>query len=120
MFYLLIVGSRSFEDYSKLSSVCDKLLSNYSEVTIVSGGAVGADSLAERYASERGYGLVVFPVDWACGKGAGFARNRTMHQYISKFPHRGCVAFWDGKSKGTTHSFELAKRYNNQLRIIRF
>ena len=57
------------------------------KITIVEGGAKGADKLAERYARERGYGLVVKPADWSKGgtlkypqsdKSAGPRRNREM------------------------------------------
>lgn len=120
MFYLLIVGSRTFDDYEKLNKTCMRLLVNHSEVTVVSGGARGADKLAERFASEHGYTLNVFPASWnTYGKRAGYIRNEVMHKFISQFDKRGCVAFWDGQSKGTQHNFGLAKKYNTPLRIVR-
>lgn len=121
-FFCLVVGSRSFNDYELMERKLDKILSNFEKVVIVSGGCKkGADFLAERYAKERGYPLKIFYADWgAYGKSAGFRRNVQLHEYISKAKCRGCVAFWDGKSKGTEHSFELAKKYGNQLRIIKF
>ena len=119
MFYLLIVGSRTFTNYEKLNSTCTALLANYSEVTIVSGGARGADALAERFAREHGYLLTVFNADWETyGKSAGYRRNERMHKHIAQYPNRGCVAFWDGQSKGTQHNFALAKKYCTQLRIV--
>ena len=47
------------------------------EITeIVSGGAKGVDSLAERYANEHNIKFSLFPVKWEkYGKGAGFKRN---------------------------------------------
>ena len=54
------------------------------------------------------------------GKKAGYIRNREMHEFISHFKKRGVVAFWDGKSKGTAHSFELAKEFNNDIKVVRF
>lgn len=60
------------------------------------------------------------PADWNNdGKSAGYKRNIRMHEYISKKDDRGVIAFWDGQSKGTQHSFELAKKYKNPIRIIR-
>lgn len=120
MFYLLIVGSRSFDDFDLLVRKCDALLVNHSEVCVVSGGARGADALAEKYASLRGFDLRVFPADWSLGRSAGFIRNQEMHRFISQFPHRGVVAFWDGVSRGTSHSFDLARQFNNPLRVVRF
>ena len=42
-----------------------------------------------------------------------------MHEYLSKQKSRGVIAFWDGKSKGTAHSFELAKEFDNPIRVVR-
>lgn len=123
-FYCLIVGSRTFSDYDLLKTTVDKLL-HYNvakgrKIHVVSGGAKGADTLAEKYAKEYGYELHIFRPEWQYGKGAGFARNRKMHEFIAQFPHRGCVAFWDGESKGTVHNFELSEEYNNNLKIVQF
>lgn len=120
-FFCLVVGSRGFRDYSLLKERLDYYLQNQGdEAVIVSGGANGADSLAEQYAKERGLPLKVFHADWQThGKGAGYIRNKQMHKYLSKQSKRGVVAFWDGKSKGTTHSFDLAKEYGNPLKIVR-
>lgn len=121
-FYLLVAGSRTFNDFSLMESKLDKLLSNVSdEIVIVSGGARGADRLAERYARSKGYELKVFNADWnRFGKSAGFKRNVQMHQFIAESEHRGCACFWDGKSRGTAHNFKLAEQFKTPLRIIRF
>lgn len=121
-FYLLVAGSRGFNNYPMLKEKLDYLLQNQSgkEIHIVSGGAKGADTLAEWYAKERGYQMHVFPADWSIGKSAGYRRNEQMHQFISQFPKRGCVCFWDGSSKGTQHNFELCKTYGTPLRKIMF
>jgi hypothetical protein len=122
-FYLLVAGSRGFNDYPLLKEKLDYLLQNQSgkEIHIVSGGAKGADTLAEWYAKERGYQMHVFPADWnRFGKSAGYRRNEQMHQFISQFPKRGCVCFWDGESKGTQHNFQLCETYGTPLRKIMF
>lgn len=119
VFHCLIVGSRSFTDYAFLKKTMDHLLKNHVDIEIVSGGANGTDQLAERYAKEKGYDFKLFPADWNIGDRAGYERNRKMHKYIANFEKRGCVAFWDGESKGTTHSFSLAKEFDNPLKIIK-
>ena len=117
---VLVVGSRSFSDYELLKATLDKLLP-HTDIEVVSGGAKGADSLAERYAKEKGYILKIFPADWnKYGKRAGYIRNAEMHEYISKSDERICIAFWDGESKGTQHNFDLAKRYGNHLEIVNY
>ena len=117
-FFCLIVGSRSFHDYCFLEKTMDFLLSKQEKVVVISGGARGADSLAEQYAKKRGYKFELFSADWSQGKRAGYLRNRKMHEYISKQKKRGVVAFWDGKSPGTAQSFELAKEFSNPCRLI--
>ena len=111
-----------FNNYELLKRKCDHLLQNQKgRIHVVSGGAKGADTLAERYARERNYELHVFPANWdTFGKSAGYRRNEEMHKFISQFTKRGCVCFWDGQSKGTEHNFRLCEQYNNPLRIIKF
>jgi hypothetical protein len=118
-FFCLVVGSRSFDDYDFLAAKLDRLLKRQQKVVIVSGGAEGADSLAKRYAKEKGITYVEFPAEWdRYGKRAGYVRNRKMHEYISKMKKRGCVAFWDGESAGTKQNFALAKEFGNPCRVI--
>ena len=120
-FHCLVVGSRTFEDYDLFQRKVDHLLGARTDIEIVSGGAAGADFLAERYANDRGFPLQVFPPDWSrYGKRAGYVRNREMHEYISVFPERGVIAFWDGRSRGTAQSFRLAREFGNPLRIVRY
>ena len=120
-FYCLIVGSRNFADFTFFEQKVDYFLQNYSDIVIVSGGARGADALAKRYAKERNLEYVEFPADWdKHGKSAGYIRNEEMHKYIAQFEKRGCIAFWDGESKGTQHNFPLAKKYNTPIKIVRY
>lgn len=120
-FFCLVVGTRTFCDYDLMVQKLDYILKYHKKTVIVSGGAKGADSLAERYAKEHGLTFVIFRAEWdKYGKSAGYIRNKKMHEYIANMPQRGCAAFWDGKSKGTAHNFELAKKYKTQIRIIRY
>lgn len=119
-FFCLIVGSRSFTDYLTFRKCVDHLLQKKlkKEIVIVTGGADGTDTMAERYAKEKKYQLLVMKADWESGKKAGYERNERMHAFISEKQDKGVIAFWDGKSNGTHHSFELARRYGNQIKII--
>ena len=119
-FFCLVAGTRTFSDYAKLKQALDRLLQNHApqSVVIVHGGARGADALAGQYAKERGMKTVVFPADWTSGKKAGYERNHRMHEYLSHFAKRGCVLFWDGRSRGTQHSIALANEFGTPLRII--
>jgi len=124
--YILVAGTRTFSDYDLLKETLNELLrSNFliNDVTvhIVAGGARGADTLAAKYAHDWGFELHEFPADWnKYGKAAGPIRNKQMHEFIKSHKHRICVCFWDGKSRGTKHNFELAKQYGTPLKIIRY
>lgn len=77
---VLVCGSRTFNDYPKLCYEMDKLpLDENQPITIISGEARGADTLAKRYAEECGWNYEGYPADWdTYGKGAGPIRNRQM------------------------------------------
>lgn len=124
IFYMLVAGSRGFDNYPLMCKCLDFLLKKQvamnKHIVIVSGGAKGADSLAERYADERGYEKHIMPADWdKHGKSAGYRRNESMHLFISapSGKKRGCICFWDGQSKGTRHNFKLAKDYGTPIRV---
>lgn len=121
MFYCLVVGSRNFDNYDLLETMLDNLLIDQHDIAIVSGGAKGADSLAERYALEKDCTCIVFKANWKqYGRSAGIKRNEEMQQYIAQFENRCCIAFWDGQSKGTQSNFKLAEKYGNRLHIVRW
>lgn len=121
MFYCLVAGSRSFGDYPMLCERLDYFLQHKQGVVIVSGGARGADSLAEEYAQSHGFQSVVIKADWdRYGKSAGFRRNRQMFEFIKKEPERGCVCFWDGLSRGTADDIKLSAEYGVPCRVVRF
>jgi len=107
---LAVVGSRGFNNYEFLCETLDKI----KDVdTIVSGGAKGADSLGARYAKDRKLKLIEFKPDWnKFGKSAGFKRNIQIVDECDKL-----VAFWDGVSKGTKHSIDLATKQNKLLLV---
>ena len=91
---IIIAGSRNFNDYNLLKSSCDNLLTQFTNIEIVSGTARGADKLGERYAREKGYDIKQFPANWdKFGKSAGYIRNDEMAQYADML-----IAFWDGAS----------------------
>lgn len=110
---LAIVGSRGFSDFESLKNVID---AEKDVELIVSGGAKGADSLAERYASERGIPVKIFLPDWDThGKQAGFIRNQDIVRACDKL-----IAFWDGDSRGTSHSIHLARSLGKPVKVIRY
>lgn len=122
---LIIAGSRTYNNYPEFKYLMDFLTKKYipGNITIIEGGAKGADFLAQKYAMERQIWLSVVPANWdAYGKQAGYRRNVQMHEQLSKIPDsvHGCVCFWDGESKGTQHNFELSKQYKERLVIYKY
>lgn len=121
MFVVIVAGSRSFNDLSLMYSKLDYYLQNQEKVLIVHGGANSADKCAAIYAKDKNIETKVFLPNWdKYGKKAGILRNIEMFEYASQFQNRGCVVFWDGKSRGTKNDIELAEKYNVPLRIVEF
>ncbi len=113
---IIIAGGRDFNEYELLKSSCDLLFRSYEDVEIVSGTARGADSLGERYANEIGYPIKRFSADWdKFKKAAGYIRNEQMAEYADCL-----VAFYDGRSKGTTHMLNIAQKHNLIIHIINY
>jgi len=107
-----IVGSREFKNYELFSDIMKQYLSDISWV--VSGGAPGADSLAEKWANENKKMLTIYPADWFnLGKKAGYIRNTGIVKNSDMI-----IAFWDGKSKGTKHTIGLAQKMGKECKII--
>lgn len=107
-----VIGSRSFKDYEKVKQTLSRL-----KITlIISGGAVGADTLGERYADENNIPKKIFLPDWEkYGKKAGFLRNTDIINEAELI-----IAFWDNTSKGTKDSIEKAEKQGKKVIIIPF
>ena len=112
---VIIAGSRNFNVYNLLRKSCDNLLTQFTNIEIVSGNARGADKLGERYAREKGYDIKEFPANWNLGKSAGYIRNDEMAQYADML-----IAFWDGTSRGTKHMIDLANKRGIKVEIVNY
>ncbi len=111
---LAIIGSRNFNDYKSFENYINQIRQTYTIECIVSGGAKGADALAERYAKENNIPIEIYYPDWdKFGKSAGYIRNNDIWQNADMG-----IAFWDGISTGTSHSFKIAKKQNKKLFIF--
>lgn len=109
---LAIIGGRDFINYELLKETMKSIECK----TIISGGARGADSLGSIYAKTNGINFVLFKAEWdKYGKSAGFIRNELIINECDKV-----LAFWDGESKGTAHSIELAKKQKKPIEIVRY
>jgi hypothetical protein len=116
MLKVIVAGGRDFQNYDLLSEKLNKLFSKRADVVIVSGMAKGVDSLAVKYAEEHKLRVSEFPAQWLKhGNSSGFRRNIEMARFAD-----ACVCFWDGKSPGTKHMIDTAKRMNLKLRVINY
>lgn len=114
---LAIVGSRDYNDYNQFKSNVDKSCKewNIRPSSIISGGAKGADSLAERYAKEKGIKMTVYKAEWDMfGNAAGILRNI---EIITAATH--VIAFPSRKGKGTQNSIKLAKKRELPLKVFK-
>ena len=108
-----VIGGRDFSNYELLV----KTINDIKGIDlIVSGGALGADSMGAHYANHNNIPTLIFKPDWRkYGKGAGFIRNKDIINNSDIV-----VAFWDGKSKGTRNSIDTALKLNKDVRIIKY
>lgn len=109
---IAIVGSRTFCDRGLVISIVRSTF--VSGDILISGGAKGVDTWGEETLPILNAELAVlgcrpiekqiFLPDWdKHGKSAGFIRNKLIIDSADLV-----VAFWDGKSKGTKSSIDLA------------
>lgn len=109
---IAVVGSRDFRSLELVNKYIAELPPG---TTVVSGAARGVDSTAAAAARARGLEVVEFPAQWRLyGKRAGFKRNALIVEQADRV-----VAFWNGASRGTAHTIELARRAGKPVEIVR-
>lgn len=109
---VIVCGSRAWTDRAR---VADRLFFLPTDAVIVHGAAKGADRIAEQEAQKLGLLIESHPADWeAHGKRAGFIRNEKMAALGAHL----CIAFWDGRSRGTLHMVNRAVEYNIPVDVV--
>jgi hypothetical protein len=112
-----IVGSRNFHDYELFKEVVLKIVDIIKVKCIISGGALGTDTLAEKLADEYKIEKQIFNVtkeDWKkYGKSAGPRRN-TLIVENSEF----IIAFPSKYGKGTQDTIRKAKEKRIPTKIL--
>lgn len=102
---LLIVGSRSIVDFDLEGLVPDDV------DLIISGGARGMDTVAERYADSHSIPkLIIRPRYDRYGRGAPLRRNEEMVDLCD-----AVLAVWDGESRGTKYTLNYALTRNKKI-----
>jgi predicted Rossmann fold nucleotide-binding protein DprA/Smf involved in DNA uptake len=114
-----IVGGRNFTNFNYLEAKILEWELTHEEIThVVSGGAIGTDKLAEKFAKKYDLELTVFlpQLDkYSRRVKALMARNTD----IIKDPEY-VIAFWDGKSSGTKDSITKARQMGIPVKVFRF
>ena len=113
-----IVGSRSITDeeyvFYVLNFYLRRLLAE-KEVIIVSGGAVGIDTIAEKFAAEKGLKTEIYLPDYKSysGKVAPIKRNQTIVDNSDYL-----IAITTG-SNGTASTIKMAEKKNIPIKIVK-
>lgn len=105
---LLIIGSRTIDNID-ISPYIPQGVS-----LIISGGASGVDTLAEKYADKHKISkLIMYPQYNLYRRGAPLKRNEKMIEVADEV-----LVFWDGKSKGTKYSIDFATGQGKSVNVV--
>lgn len=118
MRYVMVSGSRTWEHPTVIEDVFREYnrRARGAEVTLIHGGAKGADQLAAAEAKELGWSLEQHNPDWEkYGRRAGILRNLVMLELNPEW----VFIFWDGKSRGTKHVIDECRRRNLNHTLVK-
>ena len=80
---------------------------------LISGGALGIDTLAERWADAHNIPKLIIRPDYGeYGRAAPIRRNETIVEMADMV-----IAIWDGRSRGTKFTIEYAQRIGKPVRV---
>jgi predicted Rossmann fold nucleotide-binding protein DprA/Smf involved in DNA uptake len=111
---LAVIGSRTFTNKVLLEKTLARVKTPIS--LLISGGAIGADTLAKEWAEENGIPTKIYKPDYdKYGKRAPLERNTIIVEAAD------CVlVFHDGKSNGTLDALRKAERLGRQTYKVMF
>lgn len=117
---VLITGSRHFDDWKLFTETMynngfvgeEKL----SDLTVIEGGAKGADFLAKVWAKWLGVKIEEYPAEWdEYGKGAGPIRNKQM---LDEGKPDLVIAFLAENSRGTQNMIDQAEEAGVPVKVV--
>jgi hypothetical protein len=117
---LLICGDRNWTDFEMIESWLERFLETHDsrDITVIRGGARGADSISGAVAAKHDCQVVVAPADWdSFGLAGGPIRN----QQMLKLKPDLVVAFYDDiqQSKDTRDMVMAAQKAKVNTLVIR-
>ncbi len=114
---VIVCGTRTWSDEAAVAAALRELASAAPDARfeLVVGDARGADEIAAKHARALLWDVRRFIADWeAFGRAAGPRRNEEMARAGADL----CLAFWDGKSRGTLHMMRRAAAHGIPVRIF--
>lgn len=133
---IAVIGSRSFTNKNLMKAELLELIKSRGidekDVVIISGGAKGADLMAEVIADECGFSKNIMRANWedltvpnvrkkinawnkVYNANAGHDRNLKMAKECDE-----AIAFWDGVSPGTKNMISNVKMLCKPIKVVRY
>jgi len=116
---VIVTGSRAWEDEA---AIMRRLAALPASCTIVVGYnpdtelPYGVDKIAYHLAHALNLSVETHPADWkSYGKVAGLVRNTEMARAGASL----CIAFWDGRSRGTKHMIGQAHAHGIPVETVK-
>ena len=106
---LLIAGSRSIKEYDLEKHVPKET------TVIITGGAGGIDTLAEKYADKKRLSKLVLRPEYSLyGRYAPLKRNEKMAELCDV-----ALIIWDGSSRGTKYTMNYLDKMGKRLILVK-
>ncbi len=109
-----VIGSRTFTDRLYMFKILDQYLVRFQDIKIISGGAPGADTIAEEYAKLRNIEIIKYLPNYEMyGKTATLIRNGKIAKESDII-----LAFPNGSKGGTYDIIRKAKNLGKDIIIF--
>jgi len=115
---LAIIGGRDFTDYNLFKKHVDEYVATAGRpARVISGGARGCDTLAERYATEEKIPFEAIRPKYRKGGGVDRQAPKDRNVLIIQACSR-VLAFPTQNSRGTWHAIRVAEQKGKALEVI--
>lgn len=113
-----VIGSRTFRNFHLMEEELLDFVGPDGPAAyevIISGGAKGADSLAEKFAKKYNIPTKIFLPNFKMYRHPYHHRNRLIAEDCDVL-----IAFWDTYSTGTKYTINYARRIGKDIKIVKF